>query len=266
MVSLKNIIEFYDSCNEADRHNYDQKHRLEFETTLFLMNKYITGSPHILDACAGGGFYSRYLVKRGYKVTAGDLVPKHVGQLEKIKGLNGTFCSSATDLPFEDASFDVVLNMGAYYHIHDENERIQTIKESLRVLKPDGLFFLSYINRNAVFINHLIQAPSKIDECKQVLDDGYNGHFYTSKFREVEHIIRNRFPTIIKISDAGVDGLIYPLATVLDSMTIEQFESYLAYNICVCEEPSISGHSMHGLYIAKKQSLNSTKLELTQII
>lgn len=42
----------------------------------------------------------------------------------------------ATDMSiFEDESFDVVLNMGPFYHLVDISDREKCIRESLRVLK-----------------------------------------------------------------------------------------------------------------------------------
>lgn len=43
---------------------------------------------------------------------------------------------------FDDNSFDVVLNFGAFYHLKDEEDRIKSIAESMRVLKPHGIYCL----------------------------------------------------------------------------------------------------------------------------
>ena len=48
-------------------------------------------------------------------------------------------------------SFDVVLNMGPFYHLITKEQREKCLKECLRVLKKDGLLITAYIPRYYVF-------------------------------------------------------------------------------------------------------------------
>ena len=58
----------------------------------------------------------------------------------------------ATDMSmFADESFDVVFNMGPFYHLIDEDQRNKCMEESLRVLKKGGLIFIAYISRHYIF-------------------------------------------------------------------------------------------------------------------
>ena len=54
------------------------------------------------------------------------------------------------------------------------------------------------------------------------------------------------FP-LAQITLAGVDGLLYPLRDRLETAMQDDFEEYLNYHFACCEEPSLIGHSMHGL-------------------
>lgn len=47
--------------------------------------------------------------------------------------------ASATDLPFEDNSYDMVFAAGLYHHLSDE-EFLKSTKEIRRVLRPEGVF------------------------------------------------------------------------------------------------------------------------------
>ncbi|NLE26958.1 MAG: methyltransferase domain-containing protein, partial [Clostridiaceae bacterium] len=49
-------------------------------------------------------------------------------------------------------SFDVVLCMGAMYHLQSDDEKIQAIRNCVSVCKPGGLVVLSYLNYFAVVL------------------------------------------------------------------------------------------------------------------
>lgn len=79
---------------------------------------------------------------------------------------------------------------------------------------------------------------------------GKNGVFYGTDIGEINEIVKSKqLKTIFNI---GVDGLMYPLVNEINSLNDEQFEKYMEYHLLTCSEPSLVGHSMHGLYIGKK--------------
>ena len=57
--------------------------------------------------------------------------------------------------------FDHVLLMGPLYHLQSEEDRIQAVETSLRLLKPGGLLFASFIN----LYSGLIYAMKYEPEC-----------------------------------------------------------------------------------------------------
>jgi ubiquinone/menaquinone biosynthesis C-methylase UbiE len=131
--------------------------------------------PHLSIADIGGatGPYSYWLAEQGHEVHLLDLSDKHI-ELAKAHGKkNGIALSSlvvgdARQLPYEDKQFDVVLNMGALYHLQEESDRIKCIKESYRVLKPNGRAIFAYISRFASLV------------------DGYKYHFINdSEFQKI---------------------------------------------------------------------------------
>ena len=96
------------------------------------------------------------IVPQEHEVTATDITPRHVGIMDKIiaeKGYNvKTAVLDACDMSiYGDESFDVVLNMGPFYHLIDEEKRMQCMKESLRVLKKGGILATAYIPRYYIF-------------------------------------------------------------------------------------------------------------------
>jgi SAM-dependent methyltransferase len=96
----------------------------------------------VLDAGAGTGLLSLELAKRGANVTLLDVAPEALaiaGRHFEDQGQTAAFVEgSILNLPFEDASFDLVWNTGVVEHFHS-NERRQAIAEMLRVVKPTGV-------------------------------------------------------------------------------------------------------------------------------
>jgi 2-polyprenyl-6-hydroxyphenyl methylase / 3-demethylubiquinone-9 3-methyltransferase len=101
----------------------------------------------VLDVACGAGFLCNELARNYYKVTGVDLaadaivVAKRFDKTETVRYLE----SDAGDLPFPDASFEVVTCLDFLEHITDHD---RVIREISRVLKPGGTFFFHTLNRN----------------------------------------------------------------------------------------------------------------------
>ncbi len=66
-------------------------------------------------------------------------------QNAQLSGVNGRVSfkqGSATALPFEDASFDLVVSNLVFHEVKDAADKRDSIREALRVLKPGGVFVL----------------------------------------------------------------------------------------------------------------------------
>jgi SAM-dependent methyltransferase len=248
------LEQYYNNYNENERLEKDNVHTIEYETTLHFLKKYLKDAITVLDCCAGCGVYAFPLAEQGYEVTAGDLISKHIDIInasEKRSLLKGVYIGNVLDMSrFTDGSFDAVICLGALYHLQTEVEREICVKECLRVLEPNGIFAFSYINRNAIFINHFKHNPSGNEEGENIMKYGKNGIFYGMAFGEANNLAVKY--GLVKISNVATDGLIYPLYDEINSLDSEKFGDYLKYHIATCEEPSIIGHSMHGLWIGRK--------------
>jgi SAM-dependent methyltransferase len=85
----------------------------------------------LLDAPSGVGELSYLLQKEGFDVTAGDIEPQSIRADNVIKqklDLNAT-------LPFDDESFDYVINVEGLEHLENPHA---TIREFTRILKSGG--------------------------------------------------------------------------------------------------------------------------------
>lgn len=106
---------------------------------------------HVLEIGPGGGAHSALFQAKGARVTAADLTPERVVGTAIKLGLSGrsgghAYQADAENLPFHDATFDIVYSNGVLHH--SENTE-QCIAEVLRVLKPGGLAVLMLYSRHS---------------------------------------------------------------------------------------------------------------------
>ena len=118
--------------------------KLELDTTIHFLKKYLPKQGLILDAGSGPGRYAIMLAKMGYNIILLDISPKQleIGKLEiersgvgsKIKNIiEGTISDLSV---FKDGSFDAVLCLGgALSHLIGEPERKRAVSELIRVAK-----------------------------------------------------------------------------------------------------------------------------------
>jgi len=104
---------------------------------------------HVLDLGCGGGLATACLVQRGARVVGLDLSQTslrvaHRHTCGRDDPAPVFLCGRAEDLPFADASFDVVWCTDVLEHLAGLPAAIAQIA---RVLKPGGLFLYDTINR-----------------------------------------------------------------------------------------------------------------------
>lgn len=257
-IKDKDIYDFYENIDEDMRLKRAKVNRIEFLTTTHYLDKIINPNSKILDACAGTGIYAFYLAENGHKVTAGDLIEKNVNLMKDIqeesKLLEKIYRGSILDLSeFDDNAFDVVLNLGSFYHLIDDNERKQSIVESLRVLKQNGIYVMSYINRYANIIKYRDMFVEDFRLLYDYLEKGFhskNRIFYASNPKEVEStLIEQRVDIIYNIA---TDGMKFMIRDIVNQLSDLDFDKWMDIHYKTCEDKSILGTSEHGLLIGRK--------------
>ena len=132
-----------DGLSEEVLKDYDQDHYGGVEAVDILAEKAaINASSRVLDVCSGMGGPARYLAhRRGCRVVGLDVTESRVEGARRLTArvnlehLVSFQAGNALDMPFPDASFDVVIGQEAWAHIP---ERQRLISEIARVLEGGG--------------------------------------------------------------------------------------------------------------------------------
>lgn len=135
---------------------------VEYERAQELMLRYLPNPPAtVLDIGGGAGIYALWLAKLGYAVHLVDLMPLHVEQAKQASEaqpdhpLASVSLGNALALEFPDASADAVLLFGPLYHLTERADRVASLREARRVLRPGGWLFAATISRYASFLDGL---------------------------------------------------------------------------------------------------------------
>jgi 2-polyprenyl-3-methyl-5-hydroxy-6-metoxy-1,4-benzoquinol methylase len=257
---FEQITTYYKNYDEEGRLFRDNAHLPEYLTTVRYFDRLFAPSSHVLDACAGAGRYSFYLAEKGHRVTACDLLLHHVniiranpaaGRLADVKVCNVLDLSE-----FADNSFDVVLCMGALYHLRDDADKRRAISECTRVCKKGGLVALAYITEIGCVYSGLNEDAGNIGELLQICEALKNGN------EDLEGIFMPTTSTVIeeiaaeygleKVHSIATDGMIYAAVDKLNKASDENFQKYMEFHYSICENADVVGASLHGLWIGRK--------------
>ena len=146
------VTDFYARVPEESRLEQG-RYRLEGERTRELIERHAPPPPaEVLDVGGAAGAYGLWLAERGYAVHLIDATPRLVEVARQRserapKGLASCRLGDARELPFEDASVDLVLLLGPLYHLVEASDRRTALQEAARVLRPGGVLFAAGISR-----------------------------------------------------------------------------------------------------------------------
>lgn len=102
----------------------------------------------VLDAACGAGYGSAFLARDADFVAGIDISKESIAYAkEKYTGANTEFQTGSIDnLPYDDASFDVVVSFETLEHV-SENMQKDFMREIKRVLTKDGILVMSTPNQ-----------------------------------------------------------------------------------------------------------------------
>src|SRR5574341_2518324 len=188
----QDVEHFYASLSDEsdERSRLDRPYsRIEFLSTLRLIEKYFPSSGRVIDVAGGPGRYTIELLRRGYTVTLFDLTEKHLQQARDSLTAMGLAADQlvrgdARDLSrFATAWFDAGLLMGPLYHLPAADDRAAALREFHRVLKPGAIGIIAYRNGWGLLQIGMHDFPARYEDpafLRQMLDEGTLSIWYWS--------------------------------------------------------------------------------------
>lgn len=273
-MSKQKVKKYYSelSVKEWKRLTQDPYHRLEFDTTMYFLKKYLPKRALILDAGGGPGRYTIELAKLGYNVVLLDLAPellkiakrqiKKAKVQDKVKQITQ---GSVDDLSiFKDKMFDAVICLGGTLsHVLDKKQREKAIDELIRVAKKNTPIFVSVLGRLAVLVTELIRFPEEIESAPGIFRKARDKGDYLGKFgfapahfylpEELKKEFRKRNIKILEI--VGLEGIASGHRQKLNKFYKEHQNKWKIWqetHLKTCTNPTAIGISEHFMIIIKK--------------
>jgi len=265
------------ALKEWKRLTKDSFHKLEYDTTLKFLKKYLPKKGLVLDAGGGPGRYTIELAKKGYYVVLLDITPKNLeiakrklkkaGIENKVKDI---FEGSITNLSrFKDNTFDSVICLGGpLSHVHPEKERKKAISELIRVAKKNAPIFISVMGIYGTIMRAPYGWPQEIKMTKHFKrfykkgDDylWHGGKAYAHFFSRDElcNLLKNKVKIIETV---GLEGLATPHQEAINKLARNKksWKNWIDMHYKLCTHPTIVDTSLHFMIIAKKGEIKLRK-------
>ena len=261
MDAFEALTGYYSGYDEegrlASRHG-----QVEFLTTMRYIDKYIKPGDRVIEIGAGTGRYSHYLARKGYDVTAVELIEHNLDILrantqegEKLTAVQG----NAVDLSaFPDDTFDITLLLGPMYHLFTVEEQKKALSEAFRVTKTGGVVYAAYCNNDATVIQFLFgRNMIKEPRYRELVDPvtfkcaSTPEELFVLFRREDIDALMDDFP-YTRLHYVGTDMAANFMRDTVDAMDDETFEAFMRYHFCICERPDMTGATHHMLDITRK--------------
>jgi 2-polyprenyl-3-methyl-5-hydroxy-6-metoxy-1,4-benzoquinol methylase len=265
------VKEFYTQNVRSEWHRLvkDAYSRLELDTTLHFLDKYLPLYGSVLDAGGGPGRYTLELAKKGYEVTLLDATQANLDFARRMlrryrvqSQVKQILQGSIVDLSqFSEGSFDAVLcSGGPLSHVLDENDRRQAISELVRVAKPGAPLFVSVMGRISLMGYFLIFAPHELElsayELVRETGDYLGGHGFTACHFFLPEELSEAFmrPNLETIEMAGLEGISTHNMKQLNQVARNEkrYKIWLETHLQTCTHPSVVGISEHMLIVCRK--------------
>lgn len=265
-MSIEEVRDYYNS-NVQDEWERLEQHPYEFRIQRHFMDRYIKPGDKVLDVGGGPGRYSLYFAQKGCDVTLVDLSDGNVAFATQKAAERGlplrAVQGDARDLDrlLSGQTFDYVLLMGPLYHLPKDSDRRQAVGGCLNALKPDGIFFASFISAVADMIYLLREHPGMIgtgefkDLTYFIEDRPFVGTGFTEeRFERIRDVVPFMEECgLEKLHLLGSEGILAPFRHQLLNQPPEVLDRWIELAVKVCEREELLVYSEHLLYIGRKK-------------
>lgn len=166
-MAIKHSLSFY---KELQRNPEEKDLFYQFSTLTGLCQyeplfEYIASiknreSIRVLDWGCGSGWFSYYLIRKGFKNVTSygygwDSIDEAKKRIPEINYVNGADYSlkNPSMVPFTDETFDLVFSIGVLEHVHETGgNQLDSLKEIHRILSANGKFFCYHLPNKLTWI------------------------------------------------------------------------------------------------------------------
>lgn len=267
----KHVRNFYDSAPEREWERLDAGlPRIEFASTLRLIERYFPSNGAICDIGSGPGRYAIELARRGYRMTLCDLSEKLLERAERAFGSEGTtadrfFQGDALDLGvLEDESFDAALLLGPLYHLIERDDRSRALSEMFRILRPGGRGIVAFLNSWGMLRSGIAGFPKRFFDPaflrsllgETTFEDHERPNFTECHWSNPEIAREELLDAGLRIvSYAGAEGFLEGMAPLLESLRTnepEAYENVLEFAAETSELPQFRDATNHVHFVVEK--------------
>ena len=265
---MKTVEAFYDQDPQYEWERM-RRHRTEFAVTFRALADYLPPPPaKILDIGGGPGRYALELAQQGYDVTLLDLSQKNLDfAQDKAKEMAITLTAfvhgDATQLPqLPYEQYDAILMFGPLYHLTAVSARNKAIAEAIRVLRPNGLLFVSFITRMAPIRDTALRHPNWIvenpDLWREIVEEGVNRAGDHTRFTDAYFAWPNEIRPFMEahqletILELGLEGVVSGHEAEMNRAPDDVFAEWVKINYQLGQRLDMLGAADHILYIGQK--------------
>lgn len=270
---MRSVKRYYSRTVQAewDRLQGDPYHRLELDTTLAFLKRYLPKRGVVLDAGGGPGRYAIELARMRHEVVLLDLVRKNLAFARKRFAREGVASrvrevveGSVVDLSrFRSGTFDGVVCLGGpLSHVMKERERRIAIAELFRVAKKGSPVFISVLGRLAMLATELVEFPEEVrlSLFRRIRDRGdYLGergftaaHFFYPEELKAAVTGSARAEVVEMVGLEGVGSAHKKEVNALARDPL-RWKVWLETHRRTCTHPSVVGMSEHIMIVARKK-------------
>jgi len=227
------LSQHYNKFNEDKR--LDRRHgQVEFNTTIFYINKYLKPGMKIIDIGAGTGKYSIYLKNKGYDITAVEYLRPNIGKLRTNDSDLKIVEASATDLSmFKDNEFDIAIMFGPMYHLYSKQDKLKALSEAKRICK--GIIFVAYLMNEYCVIEHAFKDKNYHIIKNKLKDDFHiddpDNLYFQVRIEDIDELNKElELHSIERFSQEGPSDYIRETINALDDEAFEAFKEFVLIN------------------------------------
>ena len=264
------IRSHYDTNPQKEWDRLKKRFPYEKYITTHMMDRYIRPGDTILDIGGGPGHYSIHYARQGHDVTLLDLSGENVRFAKKKARQYGVKITAqqgnALDLSrFADNTFDIVFLMGPLYHLMNEENRLQAVREAKRVLKPGGMLFSSFILMFGGVIYGIREVPETIlwDRQKEMMiyenaaseeSIAFQSFTYAwmTTVRDAKKLMAS-VPGLRTKTVFGQESILSPYRYILAGMPKKTRIAWYDYALKFCDREDYLTHTEHLMFVSEKE-------------